>query len=560
MKLHSIGAKVTLAGALSFVLAATAATAGLWVSTRYYEGVDKAVSAARVLRNHMQADMMHDALRADALAALLATDPASAIYTPAQVKQDVEEHSAIFEKAVADSKAAAEDPKVKQALDELAQPLANYIESARSIVGKSAIDPAATRAEMPAFLERFTELAQSMEAAAEVIEASANEAATNAESEAQLTERIMAAILLFAFLFAAALNFFMRRQVAKPVSDLADAMNSLAAGDLTVEAPHAQAGGEIGSLSSAMGRFRTNAIERNKLEESAALSASEREARAAKLTILTEEFSAMMSESLSTLASASRELESSSYQLGAMASQTRSLTHVATSASLEASQSVSSIAAATTELTASVEQIAGRMSQSVQVAENAVKLGRETDSSVKGLAEAVAEIGEVVALIEGVASQTNLLALNATIEAARAGEAGKGFAVVAGEVKSLAAQTSNATHDIVTRISRIQHASDHVAASVLQVITMIEEMQNLSRGAAESVREQSGATEEIARSAGMASSGTDAAHSSVGELESAASEAEGASVSVTKAAEDVARQAAVLRESADLFFSNMKAA
>jgi hypothetical protein len=31
-------------------------------------------------------------------------------------------------------------------------------------------------------------------------------------------------------------------------------------------------------------------------------------------------------------------------------------------------------------------------------------------------------------------------------------------------------------------------------------------------------------------------------------------------VSVTKAAEDVARQAAVLRESADLFFSNMKAA
>ncbi len=560
MKFDSIGAKITLAGALSFAFAATAAAAGLWVSTRYYDGVHKTVSAARVLRNHMQADMMHDALRADALAALLATDPASAIYTPAQVKQDTEEHSAIFEKAVADSKATAEDPNVKQALNELAQPLANYIESANSIVGRSASDPAATRAEMPAFFQRFTELEQSMEAAAEVIESSANEAATSAESEAQLTERIMAAILLFAFLFAAAVNFFMRRQVAKPVADLAEAMNSLAAGDLTVVAPHAEAGGEIGSLSSAMGRFRANALERNKLEELAASSAGEREARAAKLTILTEEFSAMMSESLATLASASRELEVSACQLGAMASQTRSLTHVATSASLEASQSVSSIAAATTELTASVEQIAGRMSQSVQVAENAVKLGRETDSSVKGLAEAVAEIGAVVALIEGVASQTNLLALNATIEAARAGEAGKGFAVVAGEVKSLAAQTGNATQDIVTRISRIQLASDHVATSVLQVITMIEEMKNLSRGASESVREQTGATEQIAQSAVLASSGTDAAHSSVGELESAASDAAGASLAVTKAAEDVARQAAILRESADLFFSNINAA
>jgi methyl-accepting chemotaxis protein len=560
MKFETIGAKVTLAGALSFALAATAAAAGLWVSTRYFDGVERAVSAAHVLRNHMQADMMHDALRGDALAAVLASDPASAIYTPAQVQADTQEHSAIFEKSIADSKATAKDPKVKQALDELAKPLANYIKSAKTIVGKSSSDPAGTRAEMPAFLERFAELEQSMEAAAEVIEASADEAAKNAESEAKLTERIMTAILLFAFLFAAAVNFFMRRQVAKPVADLAEAMNGLAAGDLTVEAPHAQAGGEIGSLSSAMGRFRTNALERNKLEELATLSASEREARAAKLTVLTEEFSAMLSESLSTLASASRELEASSCQLGAMASQTRSLTHIANSASLEASQSVSSIAAATTELTASVEQIADRMAQSVEVAENAVKLGRATDGSVKSLAEAVAEIGAVVALIEGVASQTNLLALNATIEAARAGEAGKGFAVVAGEVKSLAAQTGNATQDIVTRISRIQQASDHVAASVLQVITMIEEMQGLSRSAADSVREQTGATEQIAQSAGMASSGTDAAHSSVGELEAAATDAAGASVAVTRAAEDVARQAAILRESADLFFSNIKAA
>lgn len=560
MRLGTIGAKITLAGALSFTLAATAAAAGLWVSTRYHQSVNQSVSATKVLRHHMEADMMHDALRGDALAALLASDPNSAIYTTAQVKADTEEHIAIFEKSIADSKATAEDPKVKQALDDLAQPLANYVESAKAIVATASTNPEATRAAMPAFLEKFKALEETMEAAAEVIEASADEAVSHSESEAQLTEIIMASILLFAFVFATAVNIFLRRTVARPIADLAEAMNGLAEGNLAIEAPHAQAGGEIGSLAAAMGRFRTNALERNKLEELAALSVSEREARAAKIAALTEEFSGMMSESLSTLASASQELEASACQLGAMASQTRSLTHVATSAALEASQSVSSIAAATTELTASVEQIAGRMAQSANLAEDAVKLGRETDGSVKGLAEAVVEIGEVVALIEGVATQTNLLALNATIEAARAGEAGKGFAVVAGEVKSLAAQTGNATQDIVTRITRIQQASDHVATSVLHVITMIEEMQSLSRAAADSVREQSGATEQIAQSASLASNGTDAAHSSVGELDIAAANAAGASEAVTRAAEDVARQAARLRESADLFFSNIRAA
>ncbi len=560
MKFDTIGAKVTFAGALSFAFAATASATGLWVSTRYYQGVGQSVEATQVLRNHMQADMMHDALRGDALAALLASDPDLAVYTPAQVKADTEEHIATFEKAIADSKATAKDPRVKQALDDLALPLANYIDGAKAIVASSTTDPAATRAAMPAFLEKFSALEKSMEAASEVIEASAQDAVAQSESEALLTEYLMASILIFAFVFAAGINLFLRRTVAKPVADLAEAMNGLAEGNLTVEAPHAGAGGEISSLSAAMGRFRANALERTRLEELAALSAGEREARAAKIAALTEEFSAMMSESLSTLASASHELEASACQLGAMASQTRSLTHVATSAAQEASHSVSSIAAATTELTASVEQIAGRMAQSASLAENAVQLGRETDVSVKGLAEAVAEIGEVVALIEGVAAQTNLLALNATIEAARAGEAGKGFAVVAGEVKSLAAQTGNATQDIVNRISRIQQASDHVASSVLHVITMIEEMQNLSRAAADSVQEQSGATEQIAHSASLASNGTDAAHASVGELDAAATDAAGASEAVTKAAEDVARQAAHLRQSADLFFSNIKAA
>src|SRR3546814_2445445 len=68
--------------------------------------------------------------------------------------------------------------------------------------------------------------------------------------------------------------------------------------------------------------------------------------------------------------------------------------------------------------------------------------------------------------IRGVAGQTNLLALNAAIEAARAGEAGRGFAVVAQEVKTLAAQTAQATGQIAEQIRSIQAAAREAIAAM----------------------------------------------------------------------------------------------
>jgi methyl-accepting chemotaxis protein PixJ len=90
----------------------------------------------------------------------------------------------------------------------------------------------------------------------------------------------------------------------------------------------------------------------------------------------------------------------------------------------------------------------------------------ETSEKVKRLGESTQKISKVVGLIGRFAAQTHMLALKASIEAARAGDEGQGFAVIADEVRSLAAQSAEATAEISNLVSSIQTETNEVAAAM----------------------------------------------------------------------------------------------
>jgi methyl-accepting chemotaxis protein PixJ len=90
----------------------------------------------------------------------------------------------------------------------------------------------------------------------------------------------------------------------------------------------------------------------------------------------------------------------------------------------------------------------------------------KTAQKVHNLEESSQKISKVVGLISRFAAQTHLLALKASIEAARAGEDGRGFAVIADEVRTLAAQSAEATAEIVSLVTSIQNETREVASTM----------------------------------------------------------------------------------------------
>lgn len=149
-------------------------------------------------------------------------------------------------------------------------------------------------------------------------------------------------------------------------------------------------------------------------------------------------------------------------------------------------------------LSGTIGEIAQNSGRAQDITKNAVDKSRASGEKVKQLNQAAYEIGNVSETILTIAAQTNLLALNATIEAARAGEAGKGFTVVANEIKELAQQTSGATDEITNKVKSIQEFTEITMRDILDIGSIVSEIDTIVREISVAVDEQSQATQDIA--------------------------------------------------------------
>lgn len=511
---RSIGTLAVKAGLVVLGSTVLAGAVGGGAAFMLSATLKKTNDMGEVLRNHLEADMMHDALRSDVLASLAARNPAYGLSMD-EVRADMDEHVAHFSDMIETNSVLTNGTALSAVVEAVKPDLQAYLATAAKLIDTAATDEAAAFAMLPGFFDDFRKLETAMSNASDQISAMADGAVAEASAVGLYSEIAILVASLLAIGTVIAIVLGARRIIVTPIVELTKAMDRLASGDTDVKAPYADRADEVGRMAVALSKFRENAIKRSALEAQQRAQDVERAERSERVEALASEFGHQLASSLTKLRESSRHLRGDTTSLEAVCEEANRSTRSAIDATIGANSNVQTIASATTQLSASIGEIAARMTESARSAEMAASQGAAAGSTARQLADAARGIDEIVSVIGSVAEQTNLLALNATIEAARAGEMGRGFAVVASEVKGLAGQTSRATEDVSRRIGEIQDITGRSASQLRDVVTLIDQMKQFSVAVAAAVEQQSAATSNIAENVNSAATRSEEARASV---------------------------------------------
>ena len=376
------------------------------------------------------------------------------------------------------------------------------------------------------------------------------------ESNALLIGAIM---VLASIALSLPLCFFIVRGIGIPLTQVVNALGTLAEGDTTTNL-NITSEDEIGKTAQAYEALRKVTIEAQELAEKQKQEDAAKQRRADLLDKLTKDFDSSVQETLEAVSNSTTSLEESANTMSAAVEETNQKSTVVASSTEQATANVQTVASATEEMDNSIREISSQVQQSATIAKEAVDQAATTNESVQTLEGAAKEIGEVVQMISEIAEQTNLLALNATIEAARAGEAGKGFAVVASEVKELAGQTAKATETISQQIESIQLGTSNAVGAIGNIGSTIAKMDEIASAIAAAVEEQTATTGEIAQNVQQVSMGTQETMTAMGEVKVATEDTGRVAHEVQKAAKDLMTRSETLSDNVNSFLDNIKAA
>ena len=484
------------------------------------EHAQELLAMNQATREALEADMMHDAVRADVLQALV--NPRGAQYESAVA--DLADHSANFRQilaAVADQHVSTDTDAAVAAVTPLVE---QYLTSADTIMTTIARNPTQASAAYPDFLATFSTLEDELPTVGAAVETAATDAvrATDEQRGTAITLAIIVAAV--GVLVLSLLGLVVIRSVVGPLRKVGAVLSAMAEGDLRATTG-VQSRDEVGQMAAALEVSMANVRE-----------------------VMTA-----IGDSSTTLASATEELSASAQDMARLADESSVQSGIVATAAGHVSTNVQTVSAGSEQMGASIREIAQNASEVSRVAAQAVTAADSTTATVAKLGESSLEIASVVKVITSIAEQTNLLALNATIEAARAGEAGKGFAVVANEVKELAQETAKATQDITARVTAIQEDTEGAVRAISEISSIIALINDSQSTIAAAVEEQTATTTEMNRNVAEAAESAGQIAENIDAVAAATSSTTSAMNDAQAAIDEVARMATSLHSSVARF-------
>ena len=427
---------------------------------------DNAVSMS-ALRNHMEADMMHDALRADVYSAML-VGLGKSTSTAAEVRASIDEHAGHFRAVLEENIKLPINPALRTALEQIKPSLDTYIDAGERIVGLAPDNPEAAQQELSQFNAAFSQLEEQMGALSELIETNTAQTSQGTEAAIRNANIALGVVLVASLLLLLAQGRSVILSIMGPLKSASRIAESIAHGNLSEPIVEPSGKDEASVLIRALATMQRDL--RNMIDV----------------------------------------VRRNAQGVSGMSEQLSHGCHQVADSSQQQSAAAGTMAAAASQMTASIEDITrhaeralGMANQAQSLAKNGGQVIHQVVSDMDDIARSAQQSAQVIRtldqesegifniiqVIKGIADQTNLLALNAAIEAARAGEQGRGFAVVADEVRSLAARTSASTQEIAAMVARIQHSTREAVSSMEAGVAQVDKGMAVTADVERAIRE-----------------------------------------------------------------------
>ncbi len=175
-----------------------------------------------LLRDQMEADMMHDALRGDLYASLMAATPEEF----AQAKKNKDEHIELFNQSIANVREHAATGELSEAVSQALPFVRDYLDFAHSSIETAISDREAGKLLIPQFEEKFEALESRMAKLGDLVEESTNEHGTKGTADVHASLTWVAIISAISFGLVLIVGIGVSKSIVNPLRRIMDVLTN----------------------------------------------------------------------------------------------------------------------------------------------------------------------------------------------------------------------------------------------------------------------------------------------------------------------------------------------